>query len=136
MAFESELDDIIDSARRNGTSTDPAWRQRLAQAWIEVRLLAIANQRKMTTLLRGDGTLGPESSIAKLYWAGMHQRLSSLAVDVLGPAALAGESHPQDDTISRTFLYSRCETIYGGSDEIQRNTLAERVLGLPKEPRA
>lgn len=66
----------------------------------------------------------------------MHQRLSSVAADVPGTASLAREIRMQDETISRTFLRSRSETIYGGSDQIQRNTLAESVLGLPKEPRS
>jgi alkylation response protein AidB-like acyl-CoA dehydrogenase len=136
MQFERELDDIIDAARRRGSLADPVWRQRLVQAWIEVRILAISNQRKLSTLMREDGTLGPEASIAKLYWASMHQRLCELGVDVLGAdGLLSAQQHDAERALAKIFLVSRAETIYGGSNEIQRNTLGERVLGLPKEPR-
>ena len=78
----------------------------------------------------------PEASIIKLYWATWHRRLGELAIDVLGPAGLVADGLPYElDEFQRTFLFSRSETIYGGSNEIQKNIIGERVLGLPPEPR-
>ena len=87
---------------------------------------------------------GPETSINKLYWATFHRNLGELAMDVLGvdatvmtpETAMAGQ--PADFPISELqglFLFSRADTIYGGSNQIQRNVLGEQVLGLPKEPK-
>jgi alkylation response protein AidB-like acyl-CoA dehydrogenase len=79
--------------------------------------------------------------VAKLLWGGWHQRLGELAVSVRGAAAAAGpadwsqEAPYELDETQRLLLFSRADTIYGGSDEIQRTIIAERVLGLPKEPR-
>ena len=84
-----------------------------------------------------DGPVAPpEASISKLYWASWHRRLGELAIDVLGPAGLVFERFPYElDEFQRTFLFSRSETIYGGSNEIQKNIIGERVLGLPPEPK-
>ncbi len=79
--------------------------------------------------------LGPESSIAKLFWASWHQRLGELAMDVLGTEATALGAGPPQTRLRHGFLNSRAETIYGGSHEIQRNIVGERVLGLPRGPR-
>ncbi|MEO9221473.1 MAG: acyl-CoA dehydrogenase family protein, partial [Mycobacteriaceae bacterium] len=74
-----------------------------------------------------------EASVAKLTWAHWHRDLGELAMEVAGAASLVA---PEDlDEYQRLFLFSRADTIYGGSDEIQRNILAERVLGLPREAR-
>ena len=75
------------------------------------------------------GTPGPEASINKLYWATWHRDLGELAMDVLG--AHAG----LDEELRRLFLFARADTIYGGSNQIQRNIIGERVLALPPEPR-
>jgi alkylation response protein AidB-like acyl-CoA dehydrogenase len=82
-----------------------------------------------------DGMPGPEASIGKLYWARWHRQLGELAMDVRGAAGTEAESPYELDEWQRLWLFSRADTIYGGSDEIQRNVIAERVLGLPKEPR-
>jgi alkylation response protein AidB-like acyl-CoA dehydrogenase len=84
-----------------------------------------------------DGPVAPpEASIAKLYWASWHRRLGELALDVLGPFAAVVEAEPYElDQFQRSFLFSRSETIYGGSNQIQRNIIGERVLGLPPEPK-
>jgi acyl-CoA dehydrogenase len=77
------------------------------------------------------GGLTRETSIHKLFWATFHRSLGELAVAVMGADALAGE----DDRLARLFLWSRADTIYGGSNEIQKNVIGEQALGLPREPR-
>ena len=74
-------------------------------------------------------------NVAKLFWASWHRRLGELAMEVCGAGSLTAGAPYDLDRWQRLFLFSRADTIYGGSDEIQRNILAERVLGLPKEPR-
>ncbi|WP_267892465.1 acyl-CoA dehydrogenase family protein, partial [Streptomyces sp. NRRL S-1521] len=87
----------------------------------------------------GEAAGGP--SVAKLLWGRWHQRLGELAVEVRGAlGAVAGRDWSEDspyeiDAAQRLFLFSRADTIYGGSDEVQRNIIAERVLGLPREAR-
>jgi len=136
MAFEREVDDLIAFARERGRTNDPVLRQRLADAWIGVRILAFTNGRKLVSLARGDGSLGPESSIGKIYWSEWHQRLCELKLDVLGAeATLYSYDESEGEGSQRSFLLSRAETIYGGANQIQRTTIGERVLGLPKEPR-
>ena len=79
---------------------------------------------------------GGAASIFKLAWADWHKRLGEAAMDVLGPAGLLADGAPYDlNEWQRLFLFSRADSIYGGSDEVQRNILAERVLGLPREPK-
>ena len=111
----------------------PVVRQRLADAWIGLQVNRYNNYRALTALMRG-GELGPESSISKLFWANWHRAFGELMVDLLGPdATLVGDRYALDE-FQQVFLTSRAETIYGGANEIQRNILGERVLGLPKEP--
>jgi alkylation response protein AidB-like acyl-CoA dehydrogenase len=137
MAFERELQRITDHARENGKAADPVWRQRLADAWIRLRILRF---NAMRTLARSDLEAGPEMAISKLYWASFHRDLGELAVDVLGADATIGvglASDPYDLTVDqREFLFTRSDTIYGGSNQIQRNVIGERTLGLPPEPKA
>lgn len=134
MMFELEMQSLIDLARHRNLASDPVVRQRLAQAWIGVRILKFNNYRKLTALMR-NGVLGPESSFSKLYWATWHQELSNLEMELMGMDSAIVESGYELDLMQRSFLVSRAETIYGGTNEIHRNTIAERVLGLPKEPR-
>ena len=90
-----------------------------------------------------DGPVAPpEASIAKLYWGSWHRRLGELAMSILGPWAtvLDGDPLPENEgyglgELQRSFLFARSETIYGGSNQIQRNIIGERVLGLPAEPK-
>jgi len=82
------------------------------------------------------GTAGPEASIAKLFWAGWHRALGELAIDIEGPDGLVASAPPYElSSAQRLFLFSRADTIYGGSDEVQRTIIAERELGLPRESR-
>ncbi|MET9320247.1 acyl-CoA dehydrogenase family protein [Streptomyces sp. NPDC003038] len=115
---------------------DPALRDRLVRQWAELRTM---RWNALRTLGAAGDTGAP--SVAKLLWGGWHRRLGELAVEVRGAAATAGPAAwapnlPYElglDEAQRLFLFTRADTIYGGSDEIQRNIIAERVLGLPKE---
>jgi alkylation response protein AidB-like acyl-CoA dehydrogenase len=79
------------------------------------------------------GVPGPEASISKLFWGSWHRDLGNLMIDVLGPEGLVGQAVPYELTLEqKLFLFTRSDTIYGGSNEIQRNVLGERVLGLPR----
>ncbi|MFN8025807.1 MAG: acyl-CoA dehydrogenase family protein [Acidimicrobiia bacterium] len=139
------IDRII--ARHRGI-TDPTFRQRIVKAWIDERLVAFNNQRA-TDKRRSGAEVGPEGSITKLQSAEANQRLHMLEVDLAGAAGVAWEGRPlvggdgtmsysaADDTTrtaARMFLRSRANTIEGGTSEIMRNILGERVLGLPKDP--
>jgi len=125
VGFARELDDLIELARGNGAYDDPVLRDRLATAKVE---LGVMRANAVRTLADGGSP-----SIAKLVWAGWHQRLGELAMAVLGADGLTAGGDA--GRWQRLFLFSRADTIYGGSDEIQRNILAERVLGLPREPK-
>ena len=143
--YRQELDALVDLARANGTIDDPVLRQDLVRAWSELEILRY-NQLRMLTVLVADGVPGPEMSIGKLYWASWHRRLGELGIRVRGASGMVGIDPipPLEDPLGleyrldglqRTFLYSRAHTIYGGSNQVQRNVLGERVLGLPREPR-
>ena len=140
IGFRRELDGVIATARRTKAIDDPLIADRLARAAIGLDVLRLNALRSMTGLTDGvggaPGTPGPEASIAKLAWARWHRDLGELAMDVLGPAGTVTGPEYDLDEWQRLWLFSRADTIYGGSDEIQRNVIAERVLGLPKEPRA
>jgi alkylation response protein AidB-like acyl-CoA dehydrogenase len=113
---------------------DAGLRQRLVQAWIEGRLIKVTNQRAAAVRKSGHAP-GPEGSITKLFQAEYNQRLQKLAVDLEGPTGLAWTPDDREHAaIARGFLRSRANTIEGGTSEIMRNILGERVLGLPKEP--
>jgi alkylation response protein AidB-like acyl-CoA dehydrogenase len=129
VGFRRELDALIDLAKRNGAIDDPVIKERLAKSWIG---LEVMRAHAMRTLSREDP--GHEASVAKLVWARWHRDLGELAMDVRGPDSMVAADGELDEW-QRLFLFSRADTIYGGSDEIQRNIIAERVLGLPKEPR-
>jgi len=119
--------------RRHAPVTDATLRQRLVQAYIEDRLVALTNQR-VAAKRRAGQQPGPEASVMKLYFSEHTQRLQNLAVDLEGPAAQAWSEG--DRWLKNTvwsFLRVRSKTIAGGTSEIQRNILGERVLGLPKE---
>lgn len=134
LTFRRELDRLVAVAQQSGRSADPVLRQRLARSYVELEILRYDTLRSLSGY---DGPVAPpEASIIKLYWSGWHQRLGELAMDVRGEGGLVLESTPYElDEFQRTFLFSRSETIYGGSDQIQRNIIGERVLGLPPEPK-
>lgn len=130
VGFERELNDLIDYARSNGALDDPVLRDRLAAHSAEFEVMRVNAVRSLT-----EATPGADN-VAKLVWAGWHRRLGELAMEVAGAGSLTTDGSPTDlDRWQRLFLFSRADTLYGGSDEIQRNILAERVLGLPREAR-
>jgi alkylation response protein AidB-like acyl-CoA dehydrogenase len=116
-----------------GALADPAVRQRLAQAHIEVEILRLSGYRSLTQLLR-TGHPGPESSLEKILGSETDQRLQDLALGLFGPygALRSGAMALGAGTVPRQFLYARSETIMGGTSEIQRNVIAQRILGLPR----
>ncbi|MEU0217831.1 acyl-CoA dehydrogenase family protein [Streptomyces sp. NPDC006265] len=136
IGFAEELDVVVRAAVESGAVHDPVVRERLVRQWAELRTMRWNALRT----LGGSGDAGAPS-VAKLLWAGWHQRLGELAVLVRGAAAGVGPadwsaSAPYElDTAQHLFLFSRADTIYGGSDQIQRTIIAERVLGLPREPK-
>lgn len=132
VAFEL----LVKACERTGRLGDPLVRQRLAQARIEVEIFRLHNERTTGRLARGE-EVGSESSLVKLFWAGMSQRLHDTAVTVLGPDALlvAGDDCAIDrGRWARELLATRANSIMGGTSEIQRNVIGERLLGLPREP--
>jgi len=134
LSFRRELDHLVDLARDNGRIRDPDIRQRLARSHVE---LAIMRWNTLRSLSGVDGPVAPpEASIAKLFWGTWHRSLGELGMDIAGMSAAVVDEAPYElDELQRTFLFSRSETIYGGSNEIQRNIIGERVLGLPPEPK-
>ena len=143
-----ELQRLVAVARNNGKLGDPLIRQRLAWCYSKVQIMRYQGLRMVTEALNGY-TQGPGSSLNKLNWSEYHQTLTELALDIIGPAAMAPSGRDAatgvgvDDVGSpfssagwaTTFMGARPGTIYSGSSEIQRNIVGERVLGMPREPR-
>ena len=139
VRFRRDLDRLFQIAattQRGGrpVSSDPVLRQKLAACYIDLELMRLNGLRGLTRVAKGKD-LGPESSFAKLYWSHMYQRLTEVALEVIGAESALAASDPDavaEGFFSHRFLQSRAMTIYSGTSEIQRNIIAERVLGLPK----
>jgi alkylation response protein AidB-like acyl-CoA dehydrogenase len=137
--FQIAVDSVLGLAKRTprngGTAAqDPVLRQRLAQLVIDNAVFKYTGARAVTRLVKGEGP-GPEASVGKIWWCERHQALQALAQEILGPYAQLGRGSPWavDQGIWQySFLRSRANSIEGGTTEIQRNIVAERVLGLPK----
>lgn len=138
IGFAEELGGVVREAVTSGAVEDPVLRDRLVRQWAELRVM---RWNALRTLGSSGGADAGAPSVAKLLWGGWHQRLGELAMAVRGAAGAVGpgdwsEDAPYElDALQRLFLFTRADTIYGGSDEIQRNIIAERVLGLPRESR-
>lgn len=131
MMFQNELNLIIRAANENGKAKDSAVRRRIAEAHAGLRVMRFNALRMLSGT--GDGTLSKEGYISKIFWASWHRDLGELAMDVIGPEAEIIEE--ELSPLQRLFLFSRADTIYAGTNQIQRNIIAERALGMPKEPR-
>nr|WSY54058.1 acyl-CoA dehydrogenase family protein [Streptomyces sp. NBC_00886] len=136
IGFASELGRVVEAAVASGAVLDPVLRDRLVRQWAELRAM---RWNALRTLGRAGDAGAP--SVAKLLWGGWHQRLGELAMQVRGAAAAVGpvdwspSASYELDVLQHLFLFSRADTIYGGSDQVQRTIIAERVLGLPREPK-
>ncbi|MDT0460994.1 acyl-CoA dehydrogenase family protein [Streptomyces sp. DSM 41527] len=136
IGFAAELAEVVGEAVRCGALRDPVLRDQLVRQWAELKVMR-------WNALRTLGAAGDAGapSVAKLLWGGWHQRLGELAMRVrgaaaaLGPADWTAQAPYELDALQRLFLFTRADTLYGGSDEIQRNIIAERVLGLPRAER-
>ena len=134
MGFRNELDEVIAAAKATGAANDPLIRQRIAKAEIGLRLMRYGALRMLsqTDHSKIDGA----ALTYKIQWASWRRSLGELAMDVLGQAGeVADRDHYEWDVLPNLFLYSRADTIYGGTNQIQRNLIAERGLGMPREPR-
>ncbi len=133
MHFAHELDLVVQAACRGGRSADPALRARIADAWCGLRVMRYNALR----MLSGgqDLALRREALIAKYYWSNWHRNLGKLAADVLGADADIVSDDPAIRPLQQLFFFSRADTIYAGTNEIQLNLIAERGLGMPREPR-
>ncbi|GAA1924457.1 acyl-CoA dehydrogenase family protein [Nocardioides marmoribigeumensis] len=134
LGFRRELGQVVATARRTGTYDDPVVRDRLAQAAVGLEVMRSNALRILSENLRGEGAARGQDNVAKLVWADWHKHLGELAMEVQGSAGLVAEEDGLTES-QRLFLFTRADTIYGGSDEVQRTIIAERVLGLPREPR-
>ena len=134
MGFRNELDEIIAAAKATGAASDPLIRQRIAKAEIGLNLMRYGALRMLsqTDHSKIDGA----ALTYKIQWASWRRSLGELAMDVLGQGGEVAEGSEYEwDTLPNLFLYSRADTIYGGTNQIQRNLIAERGLGMPREPR-
>ncbi|WP_116367416.1 acyl-CoA dehydrogenase family protein [Parahaliea mediterranea] len=134
MLFQNEFDAIVKLAKDNGAAKNPALRQRIADAHVGLKILRYNSMRMLSG--GGDGSLQKEAMIYKLYWATWHRNLGKLAMDVLGQESEILDEAPYElNRLQSMYLFTRSDTIYGGTNQIQRNIIAERALGMPREPR-
>ncbi len=153
--FEREYDNIVEKARANGRIQDPLIRQRLMRQWSDIQIMRINGLRTLTAALHdrkdlGTATLGATN---KMFWSETHRTTMELAIDILGMEGQILTGKPGEEfvpgmgkreaardypvsALQAAFFFSRSETIWGGTAQIQRNIVGERILGLPKEPKA
>jgi alkylation response protein AidB-like acyl-CoA dehydrogenase len=128
------LEELLRLALEQGVYDDPRIHRRLADAYVEVRLFQLHNWRTLSRFEKGLEP-GPEGSLLKLYWSEMSQRMHETVMAVLGPAAplyKGARDNPGDGRWQRSWLYYQAASIFAGANEIQRNVIGERVLGLPR----
>jgi alkylation response protein AidB-like acyl-CoA dehydrogenase len=133
MNFENEFSMLIKAAKANGRARDPLIRQKIADAWTGLQIMKFNALRLLTDGAAGE--LDAAALTSKLYWSRWHRGLGDLAMEVLGAAGEVGVEGQIFGELAHMYLRSRADTIYAGSSQIQRNIIAERGLGLPKEPR-
>ncbi|BBZ30548.1 acyl-CoA dehydrogenase [Mycolicibacterium madagascariense] len=128
IRYARELSGIVDLAKNTGVIDDPLIRERLTNSWVGLQTM------RSYALATMDVERPGQDSVSKLLWANWHRELGEIAMDVQGKAGLLLDDGAFSEW-QRLYLFSRSDTIYGGSNEIQRNIIAERVLGLPREAR-
>jgi alkylation response protein AidB-like acyl-CoA dehydrogenase len=152
--FERELDSIIRTARENGKIDDPIIRQRLARQWSRIQLMRFGGLRTLSASVSGrkDPGVAALGALNKMIWSEAHRDTMELALDILGMEGQILTGSADDEYVAGvgrrvtardypasplqvSFFFSRSETIWGGTAQIQRNIVGERVLGLPKEPK-
>jgi len=134
MAFEQEFMKILNIAKENGSTKIASIRQELSEAWIGLKIMRFNALRMLSN--SKEGLLSREAMLSKLYWATWHRNLGKLAMDVLGMESEIGDKLSNElSSLQKLFLFSRSDTIYAGTNQIQRNIISERALGMPKEPR-
>lgn len=131
LAFQGEFDATVEEARRRGVISDARTRERLVTAWAHLRIMRLNTLRILTHA--NEPELSDAAYISKIYWAHLHQELGELWADVAGPGGVAWSTNLSLSPAARHLLFTRADTIYGGTDEIQQNIIAERALGLPRE---
>lgn len=133
MGFARELDLVVAMAKENGAASDPAIRLRIARAWAGLRAMRYMAMRILA------GSDDPEAKLEglgyKYHWSNWHRDLGRLGMDVLGAAGVSASDDPRVEKLRQLFFFTRADTVYGGTNEIQLNIIAERGLGMPKEPR-
>ena len=153
--FEEELRLMVEAARANGSIDDPVIRQRLARYHAKVQITRINGLRSLTVAVTGrkDPGVSALGASNKMWWSEMHQDAMELALDIYGPGAMLADCGPESGSwpavmrstgkagykvspMLSAFFFSRSETIWGGTSQIQRNIVGEKVLGLPREPKA
>ncbi len=132
IVYARELSSVVELAKKTGAADDPLIRERLTRSWAGLR--AMRSYALATMDVEGGGPAAGKDNVSKLLWANWHRELGEIAMDVQGKAGLALPGGDFDEW-QRLYLFTRADTIYGGSNEIQRNIIAERVLGLPREAR-
>jgi alkylation response protein AidB-like acyl-CoA dehydrogenase len=149
--FLKEWERIVDAAKADGKDRDDLIRDRLVRSWIDIKIMQVNGYRTLTDSLNGTHNAALLGACNKMFWSESHRRTMELAMDVLGMRAqvlegggsaeglLPGHRRGRDDypvsDLQAMFFFSRSETIWGGTAEIQRNLVGERALGLPKEPK-
>lgn len=126
IRYARELSGIVELAKHTGAIDDPLIRERLTRAWAGLQTM------RSYALATMDVDQPGQDSVSKLLWANWHRDLGELAMEIKGKDGMLAPGKEFDEW-QRLFLFSRADTIYGGSNEIQRNIIAERVLGLPRE---
>ena len=133
MHFQTELAEIVEQVRASGRAGDPVLRQKLAHAHAGLKVMRYSALRMLSG--GDDGALAGAAYTYKLYWSRWHRALGELAMEVLGQEGEVADAEGRLGRLPTMFLMSRADTIYAGTDQIQRNIIAERGLGLPREPR-
>jgi alkylation response protein AidB-like acyl-CoA dehydrogenase len=132
IVYARELSAVVELAKSTGAADDPLIRERLTRSWAGLR--AMRSYALATMDVDGGGRAAGKDNVSKLLWANWHRDLGEIAMDVQGKAGLVLAGGEFDEW-QRLYLFTRADTIYGGSNEVQRNIIAERVLGLPREAR-